>query len=139
MPMLKAIGTTLVAAGASGVATVANDGLSGMIGGSVAAEHKASGPIGGRPSPLSDVQRFLKISVADLCEMPHRPDRRRWSAAAGAVTARALPTERKPPGSVSPSGERVRLTKPQRKPSFGAKLMLDLVGLAGLEPTTRPL
>ncbi|CAO4179292.1 hypothetical protein CLBKND_03383 [Methylorubrum aminovorans] len=51
--MLKAIGTTLVAAGASGVATVANDGLSGMIGGSAPAEHKAGGLIliGGRPSP----------------------------------------------------------------------------------------
>lgn len=139
MPIINAIGTTLVAAGASGVVTAANDALSGMIDGSVAAEHKASCPIGGRSSPLSDVPLFLKISVADLCEMPHRPDRRRWSAAAGAVTAQALPTEWKPQGSVSPSGERVRLTKPQRKLSFGAKLMPDLVGLAGLEPTTRPL
>lgn len=112
MSIINAIGTSLVAAGASGVATAANDALSGMIGGSAAAEHKAGGLIGGRPSPLGDVQRFLKISVADFCEMPHRPDRRRWSAAAGVVTAQALPTERKPPGSVSPSGERVRLTKP---------------------------
>lgn len=93
MPIINAIGTTLVAAGASGVVTAANDVPSGMIGGSVAAEHKAGGPIGGRPSPLSDVQRFLKISVADFCEMPHRPDRRRWSAAAGAVTGQAPPRQ----------------------------------------------
>lgn len=100
-----AIGTTLVAAGASGVATVANDGLSGMIGGSAPAEHKAGGLIliGGRPSPLGDVQRFLKINVADFCEMPHRPNRRRWSAAAGVVTAQALPTERKPAGFGEPN------------------------------------
>ena len=68
MPMLNAIGTSLVAVGASGVATAANDAPSGPIDGSVAAEHRAGGLLGGRPSRLGDVPRFLKISVADRCK-----------------------------------------------------------------------
>lgn len=68
--MINAIGTSLVAVGASGVATAANDARSGLIDGSVAAEHEVGGLIGGRPSPLGDAQFFLKISVADLCETP---------------------------------------------------------------------